>query len=329
MRFVKVLALLLCLILVILPLSACKDEEAGLPKDDTVYYTVKFSTAGGSAVADVKAAAGSKIKAPDNPVKEGYIFDGWRYDKGLWSFDINTVTSDLTLTAVWIDARSVFEYEVKDGEAVITKYDGQIEVLEIPTQLGGYPVVAVGDNAFYETPADYTRQITLGEHIRSIGAMAFYNSIDVKIYVEGEIEYVGEKAFYGCNKIESIKFGSGMESVPFEAFSGCEGLRSVVFSDTVSDIGENAFELCASLQTVTFYGSLKTIQDCAFESCESLEAIYFIGSEEEFDAIEISMGNDGNAAVVDAKLFFYSETQPEDSELQYWYYDTNGKIRIW
>jgi uncharacterized repeat protein (TIGR02543 family) len=48
--------------------------------------------------------SGNKIQKPTDPIKSGYIFKGWYKDSDciyLWDFDIDTVTSNLTLYAKW------------------------------------------------------------------------------------------------------------------------------------------------------------------------------------------------------------------------------------
>jgi uncharacterized repeat protein (TIGR02543 family) len=50
------------------------------------------------------AEKGEKIELPDNLVKEGYIFDGWYYDKDVWrqKFDPDTpIEKSITLYAYW------------------------------------------------------------------------------------------------------------------------------------------------------------------------------------------------------------------------------------
>ena len=47
---------------------------------------------------------GEKITEPTAPTKEGYAFGGWYKESGCtnaWDFDIDTVTSDVTLYAKW------------------------------------------------------------------------------------------------------------------------------------------------------------------------------------------------------------------------------------
>ena len=95
-------------------------------------YTVKFDLNGGDGdIADQKVKEGSTIDRPDNPTREGYTFMGWQYEDSDWNF-LNTVTSNMTLTAQWkrnevkkytvtfdtADGTSIDQQTIKDGGKV-------------------------------------------------------------------------------------------------------------------------------------------------------------------------------------------------------------------
>ncbi|MDY3899442.1 MAG: InlB B-repeat-containing protein, partial [Bacilli bacterium] len=65
-------------------------------------YTVKFVTNTTDTIADQIVTKGEKVTKPTDPVKEGYIFDGWYIDDEKWVFSGYTITSDITLTARFI-----------------------------------------------------------------------------------------------------------------------------------------------------------------------------------------------------------------------------------
>ena len=69
----------------------------------TLYYTVIFDSMGGSGVSSVNVNHGSSIAVPEEPVKDGYVFDGWFTDKDCTKpYDFTAaVNSNLTLYAKW------------------------------------------------------------------------------------------------------------------------------------------------------------------------------------------------------------------------------------
>ncbi len=64
-------------------------------------YTVTFDTNGGSEVEVQYVAEGDKIQVPQNPQKEGQLFDCWLDGKDEWNFERYPVTKNLTLKAQW------------------------------------------------------------------------------------------------------------------------------------------------------------------------------------------------------------------------------------
>ena len=298
--------------------------------EQAVFYTVKFETGGGSRVKEMKVLSGELIPVPEEPTKEGYVFDGWRDSKGKWLFAQYRVRGDMTLTAVWVDAKSMFEWESRDGEVTIKRYKGSLVDVTVPDIIAGYPVTTIADGAFEGALPEATSIITLGKNVVSVGARAFANCADVQISVGGKLEYVGEQAFLGCNGLKSVSFGSGAKSIPYEAFKNCSSLELVTLSDTVSDIAENAFEGCTSLARLVAHSSLASVGDGAFADCTSISAVLYYGEPDDWDKTDIAKGNDGNLSLEQAKLYIYSETAPEgESDVEYWHYDDNGRIRVW
>lgn len=67
-------------------------------------YEVTFDSNGGSDVEGiVDVVAESTIAAPSNPTKDGFTFLGWYNGNIEWNFASDTVATDLTLTAKWVN----------------------------------------------------------------------------------------------------------------------------------------------------------------------------------------------------------------------------------
>ena len=90
--------------------SGCGEESSEtnntgkVPPNAT--YTVHFYT-GTEDTFNISAQTvsyGSLVWRPDNPSRTGYIFIGWYKDAActeVWTFEIDKVTSDMTLYARW------------------------------------------------------------------------------------------------------------------------------------------------------------------------------------------------------------------------------------
>ena len=86
------------------------------------------------------------------------------------------------------------------------------------------------------------------------------------------ITQIGENAFAGVDKLESITLSPNVTEIKNGAFENCTSLESINF-DGVTTIGENAFSGCTSLRNVTLPSGLTTISKGLFKDCESLERI--------------------------------------------------------
>ena len=63
-------------------------------------YNITFDANGGSSVDSLVIEENGKIKEPEEPTKEGYVFVGWYLDGELYDFD-EPVTGDIELEARW------------------------------------------------------------------------------------------------------------------------------------------------------------------------------------------------------------------------------------
>lgn len=78
---------------------------------------------------------------------------------------------------------------------------------------------------------------------------------------------------YGSlEKLESVKLGKNMKTIPSEEFMGCEQLTTVELNDNLKSIGDRAFSGCDKLTTAIFNDNLQSIGDAAFANCP-LESI--------------------------------------------------------
>jgi hypothetical protein len=55
-------------------------------------YIVVFNSNGGTNIKKQEVKKDNKIVAPSEPIREGYIFEGWYYENQKWDFDNDVVT---------------------------------------------------------------------------------------------------------------------------------------------------------------------------------------------------------------------------------------------
>lgn len=113
--------------------------------------------------------------------------------------------------------------------------------------------------------------------------------LKISKFMEGqEINYIGEDAFKGNDKIVSVTI-DGEIGMGNDAFAGCKNLKTVSTLTQGSYIGEGSFKDCESLETVelamekTGFHNAQSIPHWAFENCTSLKTVVING---EFERIQ-------------------------------------------
>ena len=84
-------------------------------QDSASKYTVTFNTGEGEKVEPISAGEFASITAPTDPIREGYVFDGWYKEStynNLWNFNVDKVVGDTTLYAKWSKLYTItFKYD--------------------------------------------------------------------------------------------------------------------------------------------------------------------------------------------------------------------------
>jgi len=77
------------------------------------YWIVVFNSQGGSTVSSQKVKRNESVERPINPIREYFLFGGWYRDVegvNVWDFNVDIVTSDITLYARWsVDPSTIDE----------------------------------------------------------------------------------------------------------------------------------------------------------------------------------------------------------------------------
>ena len=185
-----------------------------------------------------------------------------------------------------------FVYEFSNGEVIITRCDPSVSGdLIIPDTLGGMPVIAIGERAFYY--CSEITSITMGENIRSIGkeAFAFCGALS-KVVLSEELTEIAEGAFQMCfNLSEASLSKTKLKSIGEGAFEDCEYLSFAAFPDTLETIGKEAFLYCSNMESVIIGKNVKYVGDFAFSKCYNVRSVYYLGTQQEFANINFAVGN--------------------------------------
>ncbi|MBQ6342724.1 MAG: leucine-rich repeat domain-containing protein [Anaerolineaceae bacterium] len=162
-------------------------------------------------------------------------------------------------------------YEVQDGNAVITAYNGRDSVIEIPSEINDFPVTSLGSGLF----ADNTRlrEVTIPDSVTTLGSSVFANCTELSVVrLSPNLTGIPGNAFLGCRSLKTISLTNGIRSIGSGAFSGCIGFTYIDIPNTVTSIGADAFLNCEALSDISIPRTVTNIGSHAFKGTPWLTA---------------------------------------------------------
>ena len=131
-----------------------------------------------------------------------------------------------------------------------------------------------GANVVSNTYVNGKGVIKFDGEINAIGERAFYNCDSLtSVTIPDSVTTIGGNAFYNCTSLTSVTIGNGVTSIGGSAFYQCSSLTSITIGNSVTSIGKFAFGWCTNLTSVTIGDSVTTIGELAFHGCHSLTSI--------------------------------------------------------
>lgn len=264
-----------------------------------------------------------------------YTAEGNKIELSGWTVDgfDSSVPGEQTVTVRYGDYEEVFVVYV-DGE--ITPEPAEWEYDEENRELiikfnGDMPTYQYDLNAGYtEAPWDYLRdeveiisiwdgvtnisdgafvrftnlrEVNMGSTVRRIGASVFEECGNLTyITIPDSVEYIGPRAFRASG-LETLHFGENVRTIGSAAFMGSM-LTRVELPESLGIIPSSVFASCKHLSEIYIPSSVHSIQPTAFNYCTELTDVYFDGTEEEWNNIAITSGNE---PLYNANIYFNGE----------------------
>ncbi|MBQ3005686.1 MAG: leucine-rich repeat domain-containing protein [Clostridia bacterium] len=241
------------------------------------------------------------------------------------------------------------KYVIENGEAKITGHTDKIPTLcEIPSEIEGCKVTAIGEEAFYDTigvnefvlpdtiitiekrafnSCRGTTKINIPDGVKTIGDGAFGDCSEMlEAIIPDSVENFGIKVFKDCESLRNAKIPDHFTVIPESTFDYCEDLYDVVIPEGVTEIGESAFNECVDIVTINVPKSLKKVGEYAFYCCEELRDVYYSGTKEDWGKIVFAEHNEWlkNANIhFNSKVEEYVPAVPDETSSAAFTKDTN------
>ncbi len=224
---------------------------------------------------------GSDIIPEANPTKEGYVFSGWSYIPSTMPAEDVMVTGILTINTY----KLIFMVDGEVYKTIDVVYGDRLPEEEGPTKEGysfsGWSwmpnkmpaedviVSGVFAKENYEVMGN-CYQIEDGQAVLVKGENVSDVAINSVVVINNNQYYVttiGQRAFEGCNNVNSVTIYDGMESILANAFNGCINLNKLTLGKDVQFIGTKAFANIAQSKDAGVRGEDNTlVVECYAES---------------------------------------------------------------
>lgn len=147
-----------------------------------------------------------------------------------------------------VNPASDFAYTADGGEVTITEYIGTSEHVLIPSEIGGFPVTALADKAFYE------------KHVTTV-------------VVPDSVTEIGDLCFSGDNYLVSLTLPDGLAELSYGALESCFRLMDFNLPKELKKISGSALQYNYYLTHLMLPSSLTEIEQLNFIGLYGLQSL--------------------------------------------------------
>lgn len=160
--------------------------------------------------------------------------------------------------------------EQDEDVATITKYYGSVAAIIVPDTIDGYPVVAIGNEAFRGNK--YLTAILIPDCITSIGDYAFADTNLDSLVLPAELSKLGRRILSGNSGVTEITIPKTLKSVGTAYLYGMDGdgpftgsnIQTAAIETGMTEIPEHLFHQNSTLISVEIPDTVVKIEGYAF-----------------------------------------------------------------
>ena len=262
----------------------------------------------GEVYASISTDRKKEFQTPNDPMKQGYTFDGWYLDNNTWQIPLledslldETVSTDLNVYAKWIENKTMYSvsFETNGGTSVENINDIIIQISPETNKadnvfLGWYTNPNLDDSSKVTFPYSLTcdtvlyakwtpiftegLQFSLQQNTNTYAVTGYSgtkNTIEIPIQYNGlPITEISTNAFKSNTQIISVSIPDSVIMIGADAFSECSNLNHVKMSSKLRVLESGAFSNCTKIEHVDLPDTLTTIGEGTFLDCTNLKELY-------------------------------------------------------
>lgn len=150
------------------------------------------------------------------------------------------------------------------------------ETLILDDEIDALPIQRIREQAFCGARM---RRARLATGLQFIGARAFEGCEELaEIDMPLGLSFLGAGAFRDCKSLQEIRLPGTLHTIPVNAFQRCSALAHVELGEGIKTIDRFAFADCTSLTRIRIPASVTRIEKDAFSGCVALKEVVLLGS---------------------------------------------------
>ncbi len=170
-----------------------------------------------------------------------------------------------------------FDYYEENGSIVISAYIGSDRLVNIPPEIDGMKVTALGGSRFSPgtfSDLQFLETVIFPDTVPEIDAFAFSGCTSLKsVKLPNSLTVLESGMFSGCSSLKTLDIPASVTVINHDVFSGCSSLTDISIPNNVEILSYAAFSDCRSLERVRLPERMTAIGEFAFYGCESLSQI--------------------------------------------------------
>ena len=102
----------------------------------------------------------------------------------------------------------------------------------------------------------------------------FYKDTIHAVIFQGPVTTVGDEAFYSCNNLSYVDFGSSLVEIGYQAFYSCNALEAIRLPASFRKFGPECFRDCSGLQVVYCDGPMPSFKASCLYTDHTVQIFY-------------------------------------------------------